>query len=642
MMGWFGGNPNFNESTGKFIAEDSPDWRDPETGAYVNRPGVLSDKTGKPNNAMPNLGYASSQLAGTTPAGLEKQNLDYAMAQLGMMTGSSLGGGTTYPGTSTPGFDAPYGGATPDGGYNNPFTGADSAGRTPDDPYYGGLSDVGTADPNNWSYGNVNDYYNWGGEVVSGLFGPIGGAIGDAAFGINPTPGAGNYIPGTDTYIPTYLENFEGAGEKITDLYGIGTGEQRDQLIEQGFLGGEGMLGGQVADPDQQFFETKSEALNWYNNGVTVANPEDPGTAEAVGVANNMLSLEGSSFSSQEEAQAVANYGFGSDEHMAVIDSALTGFQTLTGNLEGVPEEEFNKQAQSALKAQQNLTAIMSSKQEEAQAAAKQNELDFMYNKYTDYTNEQLGTVTNDLTSQISQLNSQIDANQGKTTEDIASLSQLQDSLYDATNNKIDSLNAQILSGEVQTQEGLDALYSQLETTEGSLIEQINELYTGPYNNSNPYDFAPNDTITGDTGSWTNPAAGTDTSEAPSVDTISVHPETRLPTQPTPGVDGWTDPVSGNTFYNEDHNWNNPSQGPVAPNQTPVQAPAPDTSGSDDGGWGGTDTSEGTTAGDYSEAGFSQEDADFAQSFDDDSGSEDAADDGDWGDWGGGDNFGFE
>jgi len=301
------------------------------------------------NQGLSNLGYGSSQLAGTSPAGLEKQNLDYAMAQLGMMTGN-YGSGTD----NLPGWSAPYGGATADGGYTNPFTGTDSAGRTPDDPYYGGLSDVGTADPNNWSYGNVNDYYNWGGDVLGGMFGPIVGAFGDAAFGINPTPGAGNYIPGTDTYIPTYLENFEGAGEKVTDLYDIGTGDQRDMLIEQGFLGGEGMLGGAVADPDQQFFETKSEALNFYNDGVAVANPGDPGTAEAVGVANDMLSLEGSSFSSQEEAQVVANFGFGSDEHMAVIDSALNGFQAFSSNLEGVPEEEFNKQAQSALKAQQN------------------------------------------------------------------------------------------------------------------------------------------------------------------------------------------------------------------------------------------------------------------------------------------------
>jgi hypothetical protein len=65
-----------------------------------------------------------------------------------------------------------------------------------------------------------------------------------------------------------------------------------------------------------------------------------------------------------------------------------------------------------------------------------------------------------------------------------------------------------------------------------------------------------------------------------------------------------------------------------------------------DDSYGDTDISEGTEAGDYAEAGFTQEEADFAQSFDDDSGSEDAAedaaDDGGWGDWGGGDNFGFE
>lgn len=43
----------------------------------------------------------------------------------------------------------------------------------------------------------------------------------------------------------------------------------------------------------------------------------------------------------------------------------------------------------------------------------------------------------------------------------------------------------------------------------------------------------------------------------------------------------------------------------------------------DNGGWSSVDTSEGTTAGDYAEAGFSQEDADFANSgFDDDSSSD--------------------
>ena len=37
MMAWAGGNPNFNPQTGEMIPEDSPMWRDPETGEYVNQ-----------------------------------------------------------------------------------------------------------------------------------------------------------------------------------------------------------------------------------------------------------------------------------------------------------------------------------------------------------------------------------------------------------------------------------------------------------------------------------------------------------------------------------------------------------------------------------------------------------------------------
>jgi hypothetical protein len=57
------------------------------------------------------------------------------------------------------------------------------------------------------------------------------------------------------------------------------------------------------------------------------------------------------------------------------------------------------------------------------------------------------------------------------------------------------------------------------------------------------------------------------------------------------GDDTWQD-SSGTTLHSDSYNWNN------------------------DGGWGDTNTSEGTTAGDYQEAGFTQEDADFATSFD--------------------------
>ena len=457
-----------------FPTQQQPAYTQP---AYT-QPAYTQPTSDGTTSGMPNLGYASSQLAGTSPAGLEKQNLDYAMAQLGMMTGSSLGGGitypgTTYPGTSTPGFDAPYGGATPDGGYNNPFTGTDSAGRTPDDPYYGGDSDFGTYGGEGFGYGTSNAWTNWGREAAGalpGMWGTAGQVFGDAAMGLNPMPGAGNYIPGTDTYIQEYNANYVGPGDVTTDMYGLGVGEQRDMMIEQGRMGA-GMFTGQSADPDQQFFESQQDALTWMNNGVPVADPYGQFTAEAVSVANDFTNVEGSSFGSQEEAQAVANHGFGSDEHMA------------------------------ALEADGNQVAI--------------------------------------------------------------------------------------------------------------------DLLTPP---PTPVATAEAPDVVG--------------TPSPSIDTISVHPETRLPTQPTPGVDGWTDPVSGNTFYNEDHNWNEPSQSPVAPNQTPVQAPAPDTSGSDDsGGWGDSDAASDMD----SDSGWSGADSDFGDSSDD---SDDSG--GGWGDWGGGDNFGFE
>jgi len=64
--------------------------------------------------------------------------------------------------------------------------------------------------------------------------------------------------------------------------------------------------------------------------------------------------------------------------------------------------------------------------------------------------------------------------------------------------------------------------------------------------------------------------------------------------------------AQGNVFHGPNYNW-----------------------GSTDGGasdvsWGGTDTSEGTTAGDYSEGGFTKEEMDFANSFDGDDNSSDS------------------
>lgn len=282
----------------------------------------LTQANRQPNAGVANLGYTAQQLAGTQPAGLEKQNLDYALSQLGMMTGGAGSTGTVGSGgVSNPGFNAPYGGATPGGGYTNPFTGTDSAGRTQDDPYYGGDSDYGTAGGEGFGYSTSNAWTNYGRDVAGFLPGSMfTQPIGDAMMGLSPVPFAGNYVPGTDTYIPEYLTNYVGPGDVTTDVWGLGTGEQRDMMIEQGRLGG-GMLGGASADPDQQFFESQQEALTWHNKGVAVVDPDNPGTAEAVAVANDIAPLEGSSFGSTAEAQAIANHGFGSDQHLSALEA---------------------------------------------------------------------------------------------------------------------------------------------------------------------------------------------------------------------------------------------------------------------------------------------------------------------------------
>ena len=302
-----------------------PQWQGFQT-QQQQQPTYNQPATDGSTQGMPNLGYAQQQISGAQPAGLEKQNLDYAMAQLGMMTGGSgSNGGDTGYNPTTPGFDAPWGGASADGGYSNPFTGSDSAGRSQDDPYYGGDSDFGTYGGGGLSsdYGLSNSWSQWGRDaagMLPGVWGTAGQMFGDAAMGLNPMPGAGNYIPGTDTYMQDYNVNYEGPGDVTTDMYGLGVSEQRDMLIDQGRMG-EGMFFGKSVDADQQFFGSQQEALNWMNNDVNVADPTGQFAAEAVSVANDFTPVQDSSFGSQAEAQAVANHGFGSDEHMAALEA---------------------------------------------------------------------------------------------------------------------------------------------------------------------------------------------------------------------------------------------------------------------------------------------------------------------------------
>jgi len=64
-------------------------------------------------------------------------------------------------------------------------------------------------------YGLSNSWSQWGREaagMLPGMWGTAGQMFGDAAMGLNPMPGAGNYIPGTDTYMQDYNVNYEGPG----------------------------------------------------------------------------------------------------------------------------------------------------------------------------------------------------------------------------------------------------------------------------------------------------------------------------------------------------------------------------------------------------------------------------------------------
>ena len=105
-----------------------------------------------------------------------------------------------------------------EGKYINPKTCTDSAGRTPDDPYYGGDSDFGTAGGKGVSYAVSNAWSNSSRGGMAGL---------------NPMPGAGKYIPGTSTYIPIYLDNYNGPGDVQADILGLAPGKQRDLIINQ-------------------------------------------------------------------------------------------------------------------------------------------------------------------------------------------------------------------------------------------------------------------------------------------------------------------------------------------------------------------------------------------------------------------------
>lgn len=264
-----------------------------------------------------NLQYSQSQLAGTTPAGLEKQNLDYAMSQLGMMTGG-YGRGYTQPGD----FGTP---TSPQAGVTYGGTGDSNEGLS-----YGDSGFTPTAE-------DYESYLTGGRSTLQGLlnFVPFGGLFGAAAdynMGYNPIAGAftksneGFYNPITsdkdltvDDYTSFYTDQYTGPGHNYAISLGLTPGsEQYESVVNQ--------MGYDVSE------EQGRKDNNWYD----FLNPFDDRTfnydadlnigrgmltPEAQAVANEFTPLEGSSFGSMTEAQAVANYGFGSDEHMAALEA---------------------------------------------------------------------------------------------------------------------------------------------------------------------------------------------------------------------------------------------------------------------------------------------------------------------------------
>jgi len=176
------------------------------------------------NEGISNLGYGASQLAGTTPAGLEKQNLDYAMSQLGMMTGG-YGRGYTQP--------SDFGSAaSPQAGITYGGTGDSNEGLS-----YGDSGFTPTAE-------DYESYLTGGRSMLQGLlnFVPFGGLFGAAAdynmgfnaLSPNSSENLGYTNPFTDEYSAFYNKNYAGPGSDMAftqDL--MNPTEQRDMLINQ-------------------------------------------------------------------------------------------------------------------------------------------------------------------------------------------------------------------------------------------------------------------------------------------------------------------------------------------------------------------------------------------------------------------------
>ena len=487
--------PDFNMSPAVLPTEninpfaDIPMWQGFPTQQQPAYTQPTSDGT---TSGMPNLGYASSQLAGTSPAGLEKQNLDYAMAQLGMMTGG-YGRGYTQPGD----FGTP----------TNPQAGV---------TYGGGDGETGNFGSSSDNYRSPQDYQDYltGDrsflQGALGLFGPLGTGLGiatdyDMGFStLSPNTGEnlGYTNPFTDEYSAFYNENYAGPGSDMAftqDL--MYPTEQRDMLINQqsfdilpeqteesftDWLGG--MFGGNTLnyDPDMDL-----ERSDWSDT-----TPAAPGSFDNrlqgpwSGTDTYKNSLEG--YANAEQINKDFNEMLNWED---TDPQSVQEFTKMFSSLNNLTEAEFNKLALEGLKKdeEKKIADVLAKEQTRQEAItdikSSLSNLGSVMTEQKEWTATQFEDYQGAMDFQIDNiketLSSQLSLNE-------AQRSILRDAMMEMTSNSVQSINAQLMSISDTNSKQYNDLLSKLETVEGDLTQQIEDAYTGPNTGYNPItDTAP-------------------------------------------------------------------------------------------------------------------------------------------------------
>jgi len=447
------------------------------------------------NQGISNLAYSGSQLAGTSAPGLEKQNLDYALSQLGMMTGG-YGNGT--------------GGYTQSGGFGsaaNPQAGVTYGGGDGEADNFGSSSD------NYRSPQDYQDYLTGGRSFLQGalgLFGPIGTGLGiatdyDMGFStLSPNTGEnlGYTNPFTDEYSAFYNENYAGPGSDMAFTQNLMyPTEQRDMLINQqsfdilpeqteesftDWLGG--MFGGNTLnyDPDMDL-----ERSDWSDT-----TPAAPGSFDNrlegpwSGTDTYKNSLEG--YANAEQINKDFNEMLNWED---TDPQSVQEFTKMFSSLNNLTEAEFNKLALEGLrKDEEKKIADVLAKEQTRQEAitdikSSLSNLGSVMTEQKEWTATQFEDYQGAMDFQIDNikgtLSSQLSLNE-------AQRSILRDAMMEMTSNSVQSINAQLMSISDTNSKQYNDLLSKLETVEGDLTQQIEDAYTGPNTGYNPItDTAP-------------------------------------------------------------------------------------------------------------------------------------------------------